>query len=489
MDDRLSTTLGFIGLTGLLSNCIEYFELVQADGHHSVVYEIFSRKFQAQWVKLITWGMATGIIGARDYDTSLAQSRIYTAIHGLLAAIERLFENGDDLVHKYGLIRTISEAESSDSHIALQEPFERFRQHLRQGRPQVLLEMETRWAIADGCKFRQLVADITKSVDAIQNLTQSAGTLTRQQEILQEQIELARAQGNIEALVVLQEAALEAPTITSRRDAANQTLANAEAATTEKAHTPSAADIRVHQPSIPLSSEATLQNNQTQLDRFAYGLSHASGLLQARDETMAELISADNAQLSAGSQEPLLLGLTATRRIIGELRAHIRDARCPYISMSLVNNNLGDVLGIVRGPLDSPYHGGIFFVRMRFPYDYPMEHPVVRFLTKVYHPNISEEGRLCVFNKAFWLPALGIQEILLSLSALLSSPIPDEPLRADVAEQFLGDRATFNTIAAAYTRLYATGERPRVYPTTAECSCRGHTGFDLKSERRPNFLI
>lgn len=66
-----------------------------------------------------------------------------------------------------------------------------------------------------------------------------------------------------------------------------------------------------------------------------------------------------------------------------------------------------------------------------------MSAPKVRFMTKIYHPNIDKLGRICLdILKDKWSPALQIRTVLLSIQALLSAPNPDDPLANDVAEQW-----------------------------------------------------
>ncbi|XP_066390077.1 ubiquitin-conjugating enzyme E2 36-like isoform X1 [Miscanthus floridulus] len=71
-----------------------------------------------------------------------------------------------------------------------------------------------------------------------------------------------------------------------------------------------------------------------------------------------------------------------------------------------------------------------------------MAPPKVRFLTKIYHPNIEKLGRICLdILKDKWSPALQIRTVLLSIQALLSAPNPDDPLADNVAKHWKANEA------------------------------------------------
>jgi len=121
------------------------------------------------------------------------------------------------------------------------------------------------------------------------------------------------------------------------------------------------------------------------------------------------------------------------RRIIKETQKLMEDAP-PGISAGPYQDNLRYFNITMAGPAGSAYDGGIFKLELFLTAGYPMEPPKVRFLTKIYHPNIDKVGRICLdILRDKWSPALQIRTVLLSIQALLSAPNPDDPLANDVA--------------------------------------------------------
>ncbi|XP_073296678.1 ubiquitin-conjugating enzyme E2 27-like isoform X3 [Primulina huaijiensis] len=99
--------------------------------------------------------------------------------------------------------------------------------------------------------------------------------------------------------------------------------------------------------------------------------------------------------------------------------------------------NLTHFLGTIPGPLGTPYEGGTFKIDIVLTDGYPFEPPKMKFITKVWHPNISSQsGAICLdILKDQWSPALTLKTALLSIQALLSTPEPDDPQDAVVARQ------------------------------------------------------
>lgn len=80
----------------------------------------------------------------------------------------------------------------------------------------------------------------------------------------------------------------------------------------------------------------------------------------------------------------------------------------------------------IKGPEGSPYEGGIFYLYIQIPYSYPMSPPLVRFITKIFHPNISRHGDIGIDSiHSNWSLALTISKVLISIQSLLTDPVCD----------------------------------------------------------------
>lgn len=153
--------------------------------------------------------------------------------------------------------------------------------------------------------------------------------------------------------------------------------------------------------------------------------------------------------------QPPLAMAKLPRRIIKETDRLLKDT-VPGISAKPYADNPRYFSVTIDGPEDTPYRGGLFQLEMFLPSDYPMTPPKIRFLTKVYHPNVDKVGRICLdILKDKWSPALQVRTVLLSLQALLSAPNPDDPLDNGVAEHWKQDESGAQATAAQWTEKYA----------------------------------
>lgn len=143
------------------------------------------------------------------------------------------------------------------------------------------------------------------------------------------------------------------------------------------------------------------------------------------------------------------------RRINKELDDIKKDpplncSACP-IGSDLFNWN-----ATIIGPEGTPYHEGVFKLRINFPSEYPFKPPKIVFETPIYHCNINSNGSICLdILKREWSPALTISKVLLSISSLLSEPNPDDPLVSDIAKLYKKNISIHNSKAKEITKKYA----------------------------------
>ena len=123
-------------------------------------------------------------------------------------------------------------------------------------------------------------------------------------------------------------------------------------------------------------------------------------------------------------------------------------------------NNKNDLFNwdaTIIGPTETPYEGGIFYLKMLFPADYPFKPPKITFNTKIYHPNINSNGDICLdILKDQWSPALSVSKILLSICSLLADPNPNDPLSPEIAALYKFNREKFIENAKDFTLRYAS---------------------------------
>lgn len=192
----------------------------------------------------------------------------------------------------------------------------------------------------------------------------------------------------------------------------------------------------------------------------------------------------------------------ALKRINKELQDLGRDppAQC---SAGPVGDDLFHWQATIMGPPDSPYQGGVFFLTIHFPTDYPFKPPKVAFTTRIYHPNINSNGSICLdILRSQWSPALTISKVLLSICSLLCDPNPDDPLVPEIARIYKTDREKYNELAREWTRKYAmwcanlrwpqhpnaTNKQPQPIATYASAQIEisyGSSTFKLKPRLRP----
>ncbi|VBB75527.1 Putative ubiquitin-conjugating enzyme [Podospora comata] len=151
---------------------------------------------------------------------------------------------------------------------------------------------------------------------------------------------------------------------------------------------------------------------------------------------------------------------TRERRISKEL-SDLQNDPNSGVSAHPVDNSLLHLKGIFPGPPDTPYAGGTFQVDILIPENYPFKSPVMKFDTKIWHPNVSSvTGAICLDTLGTgWSPVGTIKMALISLRMLLESPNPKDPQDAEVAKMMLEQPEAFAQKAHEWAVKYASAPR------------------------------
>ncbi|KAK4053690.1 hypothetical protein OIV83_001346 [Microbotryomycetes sp. JL201] len=147
----------------------------------------------------------------------------------------------------------------------------------------------------------------------------------------------------------------------------------------------------------------------------------------------------------------------AASRRLGKEYAELSQDWPEYVVATPDESNILHWTGTITGPPSSAYRGGKFNLDITFPIEYPFKSPNVKFTTRIYHPNVTDDGAICIglLKAEAWKPSTKIDQVLRALVQLLIEPDPDDALVASIAEVYNTDRSKFDQTAQEWVNKYA----------------------------------
>jgi len=118
-------------------------------------------------------------------------------------------------------------------------------------------------------------------------------------------------------------------------------------------------------------------------------------------------------------------------------------------------------------PGEGYWKEGIFIFHVMIPEEYNIKPPHVWCETKIWHPNISENGEVCLsllrehtLDGSGWAPTRKLKDIVWGLNSLFTDLLNfDDPLNVEASELYFKNKESFRRRVEDYIRLYASPRR------------------------------
>ncbi|KAK9424355.1 putative DUF676 domain-containing protein [Seiridium unicorne] len=217
MAEAAGLAVGVLGLAGLYSDCIDYFNAVQQGRHLGQDYGILEAMLNNQRLRLLAWGNACGLLHTFvDELRRMTNEGVCASIENTLRHIFLLFGDGKRLQEKYGLRNCPDGVKSYDLQGDATIPvilwpakpsissYDRMIQTAREDARAIRrgngLTGLARWAIEDRTKFKDLVQNIKDLIGDLETPTASSGIVHRQKQIVRDHVETIDHMGTLESM-------------------------------------------------------------------------------------------------------------------------------------------------------------------------------------------------------------------------------------------------------------------------------------------------
>ena len=131
----------------------------------------------------------------------------------------------------------------------------------------------------------------------------------------------------------------------------------------------------------------------------------------------------------------------AKRRLMTQDLAHMKEFNDQPPGKGCIHaypdqKNILKWRALIQG-LEGPWQDGVFELEMNFPEDYPQYPPKVKFITPIFHPNVYNNGNICLdILQKEWSSAYDVKSILYSIQLLLNEPNPESPANHQASDLY-----------------------------------------------------
>ncbi|EON62959.1 ubiquitin-conjugating enzyme E2-18 kDa [Coniosporium apollinis CBS 100218] len=147
----------------------------------------------------------------------------------------------------------------------------------------------------------------------------------------------------------------------------------------------------------------------------------------------------------------------ASKRLFTEYRHLTNDPPQGITAGPVTEDDIFIWEALIEGPEGTPFEGGVFPAELKFPKDYPLAPPTMKFTCDIWHPNVYPNGNVCIsilhapgddpnhYEHASerWSPIQSVEKILISVMSMLAEPNDESPANIDAAKMWRERRGEY----------------------------------------------
>lgn len=143
-------------------------------------------------------------------------------------------------------------------------------------------------------------------------------------------------------------------------------------------------------------------------------------------------------------------------RLVFKEIASLKEEPIEGIQVNVNEEDVSEISATLEGPQGTPYAGGVFKMKLCLTRQFPSTPPKGFFMTKIFHPNVSSSGEICVnVLKKDWNSKMGIRNVLLTIKCLLIHPNPESALNEEAGRLLLEQYEDYASRAKLMTEIHA----------------------------------
>lgn len=166
--------------------------------------------------------------------------------------------------------------------------------------------------------------------------------------------------------------------------------------------------------------------------------------------------STPNPSTIGSTSSPTITHNSSTKRLLREYSDFVNEP-LPGVHVFITENNIRFWKVIMQGPAGTAYEKGLFACYVNFPADYPFKPMEFRFTTGIYHPNVNNDGKICIaILKDQWSPHLTTKKVLAEVLEMIKNPNTLDAMDVVKANLYNDDRQLFEKYAREDTAKRAS---------------------------------